>query len=397
MQSAILVGWAWSATIAFAATSQHETVKMDLITASYIATDPDREPALLAENIAREQSLELIRSLIPDFIAERLLGRVLAVTKVDHRRWRLDIAYPAGLASGQIGQLLQLIYGNVSFYPRIRLVALLLPEALLETLPGPIGGLPAIRRMIQVPNRTLLMTVLKPRGSAPESLAKLALEFARGGGDLIKDDQNLVEADIAEFKRRVGACAEAVDRAAQETGRRSLYLPHVAGSGDHLRRQLDAVLALGLSGVVLCAWVMGLETAATAARERGLMWLSHPAMAGSFTEAADRGIATSVLLGTLTRLAGADISIFPGSGGRLQTAEADEVPATCRALTAPMGPITAVLPCFGGGKTLDQVAMAAKTHGQDCAVLVGGDIIRRGARIRHDVSAAINILEDSKN
>ncbi|MGY6553245.1 MAG: RuBisCO large subunit C-terminal-like domain-containing protein [Wenzhouxiangella sp.] len=370
---------------------------MDLITASYIATAPDRDPEVLAENIAREQSLELTRSLIPDAIAERLLGRVLAVEALDEQRWRLDIGYPAELASGQIGQLLQLVYGNVSFYPRIRLIDLVLPDELLQALPGPIGGLPAIRRMIEVHERALLMTVLKPRGSAPETLAQLALAFARGGGDLIKDDQNLVEVDLAEFRHRISVCAGAVEQAAQEGGRRCLYLPHAAGSGDHLRRQLDIVAELGLAGVVLCTWIMGLESAASAARDHGLMWLAHPAMAGSFTEPSDRGVATPVLLGSLTRLAGADISVFPGSGGRLQTAHSDEIKATCRALSAPLGPIASALPCFGGGKTLDQVADVAQTYGPDCAVLVGGDIVARGSRIDRDVAKVIARLENATN
>jgi len=362
---------------------------LDLIKASYVTTAPDRDPEVLAENIAREQSLELTRGLIPEGIAERLLGRVLEVVRIDQQHWRLDIGYPAELASGQVGQLLQLLYGNVSFYPRIRLSGLALPPAMLNVLPGPLGGLPKIRDWIGVSDRALLMTVLKPRGSEPEKLADLALAFARGGGDLIKDDQNLVEAGLAAFQHRVSLCARAVDQAAQETGRRCLYLPHAAGSGEHLKRQLDLVVELGLKGVVLCPWVMGLETAASAARERGLMWLSHPAMAGSFTEPEDRGIATPVLLGTLVRIAGADISIFPGSGGRIQTSQGQDIEATCRALTEPLGPMPATLPCFGGGKTLEQAPKAAARHGRDCALLVGGDLIGRGATVQQDVAATI--------
>ncbi|MEE4638679.1 MAG: RuBisCO large subunit C-terminal-like domain-containing protein [Wenzhouxiangella sp.] len=363
-----------------------------MIRAVYQATAADRDPEVLAENIAREQSLELTRALIPEAIAERLLGRVLDVAPLADDCWRLEIGYPAELASGQAGQLLHLIYGNISFYPRIRLVGLDLPDGLLARLPGPIGGLPAIRAWTGVAERALLMTVLKPRGSDPSVLADLALAFARGGGDLIKDDQNLVEDDIAAFGRRVGACAAAVDRAAHETGRRCLYLPHVAGSGDHLRRQLDIVRELKLGGVVLCTWVMGLETAATAARERDLMWLSHPAMAGAFTEPPATGIASAVLLGTMVRVAGADVSIFPGRGGRIHSGRSDDESATCRALTAPLGPIKATLPCTGGGKTLEQAALTARDQGPDCAILVGGDLIARGDRITADTAAAVAAL-----
>ncbi len=367
---------------------------MELIKAVYQATDPDRDPQVLAENIAREQSLELTRALIADDIAERMLGRVLDVVALDNNRWRLVIGYPAELASGQSGQLLHLLYGNVSFYQRIRLTDIELPAALLDRLPGPSAGLPGIRAWTGAVNRALLMTVLKPRGSSPEVLAAQALAFARGGGDLIKDDQNLVEDCIDTFRQRVSACAQAVDRAAQETGRRCLYLPHVTGSGEHMSRQLDIVAGLGLGGVVLCTWIMGLETAATAARSRGLMWLSHPAMAGALTEPEQTGVASRVLLGTLARVAGADISIFPGHGGRIQSGRASDESATCRALTEVLGNIKPALPCTGGGKTLEQAPLTARMQGPDCAVLVGGDLIARGSRITADTRAVIAALND---
>lgn len=366
---------------------------MELIRAIYQSKSPDRDPEILAENIAREQSLELTRGLIPDAIAERLLGRVLKVSPLCEQRWHLEIGYPAELASGQCGQLLHLLYGNISFYPRVRLIDLQLPDSLLKRLPGPLAGLPGIRAWTGVTDRALLITVLKPRGSAPDVLAKQALAFSRGGGDLIKDDQNLVEEDIGAFRRRVSACAHAVEQAAQDTGRRCLYLPHVAGSGPHLSRQLDVVSELGLGGVVLCTWVMGLETAATAARERGLMWLSHPALAGALTEPQDTGIATPVLLGTLARAAGADISIFPGRGGRIHSGRDDDETATCRALTEPLGNMKPALPCTGGGKTLAQAPLTAKAQGTDCAILVGGDLIARGASIQADTEATIAALE----
>lgn len=362
---------------------------MNLINATYIATRPDRDPEVLAENISREQSLELLRELIPETIAERLLGRVLSVERIDEERWQLDIGYPAELASGQIGQLVHLLYGNVSFYPRIRLTGLALPTTLLTAFPGPRAGIGGIRRWIGVPDRALLMTVLKPRGSAPEHLAELALRFARGGGDILKDDQNLVERDIQIFMQRITLCAQSIEIALEITGRRCLYLPHVTGSGSFLHRQLEAVAELGLPGVVVCPWVMGLETAASAAREFDLMWLAHPALAGSFTEPVDCGIASEVLLGTLVRLAGADISIFPGAGGRIRSVRADDQAATSRALTDPLGDLYPTLPCTGGGKTLEQAAESARQLGPDAAILVGGDLLARGDDMERAVRETI--------
>ncbi|QOC21303.1 hypothetical protein IC757_09570 [Wenzhouxiangella sp. AB-CW3] len=366
-----------------------------LIKATYMATRPDRDPELLAENIAREQSLELTRSLIPDDIARRLLGRVLAVEPTDEQRWRLIIGYPVELASQQVGQLLHLVHGNVSFYPRIRLAGLELPPELLCTLPGPMAGLPGVRSWTGIRSRALLMTVLKPRGSTPKSLAGLAGAFASAGGDLVKDDQNLVEHDLDQFRDRVMLCAQAIEKAQDKTGRACLYLPHVAGSGSHLERQLEYVARLGLGGVVMCPWVLGLETAATRAREHGLMWLAHPALAGSLTEPEDTGVSSAVLLGTLVRAAGADISIFPGRGGRIQSRHDDDEAATCHTLTQPLGPLHPTLPCLGGGKTLAEAPDTAQRLGNDCAVLVGGDVIAQGDNLAVKLKETIERLEQT--
>jgi ribulose-bisphosphate carboxylase large chain len=363
-----------------------------MIKARYLASRPDGDPKALAEAVAREQSLEIVPELIPDAIRRDYLGRVLDVTEVDDGRWLLEIGYPERLASAQIGQLLHLVYGNVSFYPRVRLVDLELPDSLLDALPGPLGGLPGIRQIIGVPDRALLMTVLKPRGSSPAFFAELALRFAAGGGDLLKDDQNLVESDLSDFTSRITKVAQSIDKSADLNGRRCLYLPHVAGSGDHLERQLDAVSQAGLSGVVLCPWVMGLESASSAARSRGLMWLAHPAVAGTFTEPAETGIATEILLGALVRAAGADISIFPGRGGRIQSSH-DDVAATCAALTRPWAALAPTLPCTGGGKRLDDVEPAARERGQDFAVLVGGDLLRQADGMQTATNEAVRGLE----
>ncbi len=362
---------------------------MPHIEAVYLATCPETDPEALAEAIAREQSLEILPELIPADIARDFLGRVIEVRQADEQRWHLTIAYPERLASAQLGQLLHLVYGNVSFYPRIRLIDIRLPDSLLGQFSGPIGGVQGVRSHIDIDDRALLLSVLKPRGSSPEFLAELAFRFASGGGDILKDDQNLVETDLDTFQNRVRACAEAIDRAAQASGRRCLYLPHVAGSGSHLHQQLDAVHRLRLTGVVLCPWVMGLEHAATAARDHELMWLAHPAMAGAFTQPTDTGIAPEIVFGSLPRLAGADLVIYPGSGGRISTGDDGTAVRIHRKLLEDQRRLRPSLPCSGGGKTLDDASEAAARHGIDCAVVVGGDLLRHNENLSDKTRLAI--------
>ncbi len=368
---------------------------MSFIEAEYLATRPEQDPAGLAEAIAREQSLEILPELIPADIARDCLGQVRHVRQVGDHCWSLGIAYPAHLASDQVGQLLQLLYGNVSFYPRIRLDRISLPDSLLAHLPGPLGGIELVREHTGVSDRALLIGVLKPRGSSTEFLSDLAYRYALAGGDILKDDQNLVEKHPSVFRERIERCAQAVDQAAQETGKRCLYLPHVAGSGAHLQRQLEAVGEQGLAGVVFCPWVMGLEHAATAARDHGLMWLAHPAMAGACTQPMQTGIAAEIIFGQLPRLAGADMVIYPGSGGRISLGDPATEASIHQALLEKNDWHLRSLPCTGGGKTLNDLPDVTARHGKDCAIVVGGELLQHRQQLGTAVRDAVCRLQSS--
>ena len=73
----------------------------------------------------------------------------------------------------------------------------------------------------------------------PAELAQLAHTFAAAGIDVIKDDHGLANHDFCPFEERVTACLAAVARAADETGRRALYVPNLIGTPDTIAAQLD--------------------------------------------------------------------------------------------------------------------------------------------------------------
>jgi ribulose-bisphosphate carboxylase large chain len=137
---------------------------------------------------------------------------------------------------------------------------------------------------------------------------------------------------------------------------------------------------------------MGLETAATAASDDGLRWLAHPAGAGVYTEPDEMGVAAHLVFGTLTRLAGADLCIYPGSGGRISTQGGDE-DRIARSLTGPLAGHKATLPCTGGGKSLAQAPEVAAVLGPDCAIVVGGDLLRLGPMMEDGVRSTIERLK----
>lgn len=330
-----------------------------------------------ARAIAFEQTVELPEAQVTERrILDAVVGRIEGIAPDPEFPGcrRVHIAYPAALASEQIGQLFNLLYGNVSMYPGVRLLDATLPGQLLRALPGPRYGVSGLRRLTGVYGRPLLATATKPRGATVEVLAGIVHDFALGGGDIVKDDQNLVDATFDDFRHRVEACAAAVERANAATGRRCLYLPHLAGRDEDLERAAAFVSARGLAGALVCPLVLGLDRARALAARYNLLMMAHPALSGAYTNGVAEGIAHSFLLGTLFRLAGADVSVFPSPGGRFAVSEAD-CAAIAQALAAPLGGLAAALPAPAGGLRLELVPGLARLYGADAVFLVGGALL----------------------
>ncbi|HEY5701223.1 MAG TPA: RuBisCO large subunit C-terminal-like domain-containing protein [Gammaproteobacteria bacterium] len=359
------------------ATTKGETAKgtagaAGRVTVTYRLGGDTTIAAMLARNIAYEQTVELPEAQVSEDIRERVVGRVedvcpdpsVAGTSL------AVISYDASLAGPHLSQLLNLIFGNASIFPGVRLLSLSLPDSVTETLNGPRFGVDGVRALTGVWNRPLLATALKPRGASHAQLAALAHGFAMGGGDIVKDDQNLAD-DFETFKLRMEACRSAVNEANDKTGRRTLYFPHLAAPASELERYLDFIALSEIKGVLVCPMILGLETTRWISEQYPLVVMAHPALTGSYTNSETQGIEHGLLLGTLFRLAGADLSIFPNVGGRFSFSRA-ECLAICEGLRAPLGSLATAWPAPGGGMTLDAMENMCADYGADTVFLVGG-------------------------
>lgn len=347
--------------------------------------DPADAPARVAA-LCVEQTIEFPADLVPDDdIRGQIIGRVESLQPVGLLVTRAVVSYAVETTGFELPQLLNVLWGNSSILPGIRLVDVELPDALLARFPGPRFGLAGLRTLFDAPTRPLLATALKPMGMSPERLAAAAYELAIGGIDMIKDDHSLADQEFAPFRERVRAVADAVRRANDDSGHRSVYMPSINAPYDQLAARVELALDAGAGALLVLPGLTGFDQMRHLAATTGVPIMGHPAFLGSFSAAPHGGIAHHTLYGTVMRLAGADLSVYPNYGGRFSFSR-EECRAIAGALTAPLGDLRPACPAPGGGMTLARVPELLEFYGSDVTLLIGGDLFR-GERLATTAAA----------
>jgi S-methyl-5-thioribulose 1-phosphate isomerase len=346
----------------------------------------------VARDLTIEQTVEIPEGCYSERIEQDVVSRIESLEPGDGDRWQLVVSVASELVGGSIGQLLNILFGNISLLRRLRLTAVEWPAEVLDEFPGPSFGIEGLRELCGVPRRPLLCTAVKPVGKSVPELAADCYAFARGGADLIKDDHSLADQASAPFAERVARCQEAVARANRETGGRTHYLPNLPGDPGRLVERLAWVRRMGCAGVMVSPLLYGLEATAHLARGRDLAILGHPTFSGAFFDD-DHGIARDILFGQIYRLLGCDGVIYVNVGGRFSWT-LDQCQAVNRALRAPLPGIRAAFPVPAGGVQAHEVGRHLERYGADTMILIGGSLYQSGdleratARLRDSLEAS---------
>jgi ribulose-bisphosphate carboxylase large chain len=323
-----------------------------------------------------EQTIEFPVDLVPDDdIQHELVGRVEALDTVGADRVRAVVSYAVETTGFELPQLMNVLWGNSALLSGIRLVDFTLPDSLLQRFEGPSFGIPGLRKFFDAPTRPLLATALKPMGLSAERLAAEAYGLALGGIDMIKDDHSLANQEFAPYAERVQRCAEAVAKANARTGLNAVYMPSVNAPYDQLDSRVAAALDAGAGALLVLPGITSFDQMRHLAATVKVPIMGHPAFLGTYSASPTSGIAHGKVYGTLMRLAGADLSIYPNYGGRFSFSR-DECRDVARSLTEPLGDLAPAFPSPGGGMTLDRVAEIVDFYGNDVALLIGGDLHR---------------------
>ncbi|HUJ18794.1 MAG TPA: RuBisCO large subunit C-terminal-like domain-containing protein [Nitrospirota bacterium] len=351
----------------------------DRFSVTYRIFGSEKEARLKAEDICIEQTVEFPADEVPEgVIRDHVFGRIESFKPSGQDGYEAVISYAVEITAGELTQLLNVVFGNSSIKPGIRVEHLELPPCLFKSFKGPRFGRQGLREILKVPRRPLLSTAVKPMGLSCAELADLAYRFALGGMDMIKDDHGLTDQCCSPFEERVKRCAEAVQRANRETGFSSIYIANVTAPQREVLKRAKMAKNAGAGGIMVAPGLVGMDLMRELADDDsvGLPILTHPALQGSFVTGPN-GIAHGVIFGQLARLAGADATIFPNFGGRFSFSR-EECRAIVEASQEPMGNLRSIFPAPGGGMSLDRVPEMLETYGRDLIFLIGGGLFKHG-------------------
>lgn len=323
------------------------------------------------DGICLEQSVELPRSVLSGEIETKVVGKLSSRKQLDDSLYDISISWPVENVGGDISQFLNILYGNISLQSGIRITGVeweQLPENLFG---GPAFGIGKLRELYGIEDRALSGTSLKPLGTDAYGIGRLCYQFAAGGLDVIKDDHGVTNQSYAPFEERLTYCVQGIREAAEETGHRAYYFPHITALAAEAVKRYEKAAELGADGVLICPHIAGMETMHQLARkDLPLPIIAHPAFSGGLTTNEKQGLTPDFLYGELWRALGADFVVYPNTGGRFSFS-VEECKAINEGARSEKLPFYSAFPMPGGGMKRSNIPSWLDTYGPDTVFLLG--------------------------
>ena len=290
----------------------------------------------------------------------------------------IKIAYPIELFEpSNMPNVLSSVAGNVfglKALKNLRLLDIEFPNQLLNSFKGPAFGIAGIRKLLKIPKRPLVGTIIKPKlGLETKDHAKVAYEAWLGGCDVVKDDENLSSQSFNPFEERLAQTLESRDKAQEETNERKVYMINVTAETQMMLKRAQAVVDQGgeyiMVDILTCGW-----SALQTLRDQNFKLVIHAHRAGhaAFTKNPLHGIAMKPIA-TVARMIGVDQLHVGTVVGKMSETKA-EVIENIGACKAEMGLLKSVLPVASGGLHPRLVPALMETFGNDFVIQAGGGI-----------------------
>ena len=288
------------------------------------------------------------------------------------------IAYPIGLFElSNMPNILSSVAGNVfglKALLNLRLCDIAFPSELAKSFKGPRYGIDGIRKLLQVPQRPLVGTIIKPKlGLKTADHARVAYEAWAGGCDVVKDDENLSSQEFNSFEDRIVETLEGRDQAEAETGEKKVYMANITAETDLMLKRAEFVQDQGgeyvMVDILTCGW-SALQTLRN--QDFNLVIHAHRAGHAAFTKNPKHGIAMRAIA-IVARIIGVD-QLHVGTVVGKMSETKEEVLENIDALKMDLHGLNRVMPVASGGLHPRLIPALIETFGNDVVIQAGGGI-----------------------
>lgn len=224
-------------------------------------------------------------------------------------------------------------------------------------------------------DRPLVMSIFKGViGRDLDYLKEQLRQQALGGVDLIKDDEILFENPLTPFEERIKVGREVLDEVFEQTGHKALYAVNLSGKTFELKEKAKRAVELGADVLLFNVFAYGLDVLQSLAEDEevSIPIMAHPAVSGAFTSSSLYGFSSSLLLGKLVRLAGADFTLFPSPYGSVALDRGEALKISEDSLSEDQHKQTFPVPSAGIHPGL--VPLLVRDFGIDCVINAGGGV-----------------------
>ncbi len=285
----------------------------------------------------------------------------------------VQLAFPIHAWGDNIPMMLLAIAGNCFAYSQnIMLTDVFIGKNLLKKFQGPKFGVDGIRELTGVKERPLSLHIIKPKmGMTPEQTANQVAMTAEGGADMVKDDEMLGDAYNNTMEQRLPKVMEVINRAADKTGKKMIYLCSITDEPGKMRDKAKKAIELGANGLLVTYSAgLGALRELTSDPDINVPVMLH----ASHMIAMMKQIAWPVLA-KLCRLCGADLMLTPTMWSSIPMVSMEEGLRTSFQKLAPWGDIkrTFPMPCAGVYPGLAEVIIGE--YGKDIIIPAGGGML----------------------
>jgi ribulose-bisphosphate carboxylase large chain len=342
----------------------------------------------VSEEVAGESSIGTWTNIgtMKKSIAKKLSPKIYYISE---KSKTVRIAYPIELFElGNVPEIISSIGGNIYGMKSVKGLLwedLKIPEKMLRSFKGPKYGINGLRRIMKIPNRPFLGTIIKPKvGLNEKEHAKVAYEAWIGGCDLIKDDENLTSQSFNHFKKRFLLTIKACRKAEKETGEKKVYLINCTAETEEMKKRIKFVEKNKGNYIMLDILTLGWGALQTARNFTKLPIHAHRAGHAMFDRNPNHGMSMEVIA-EFARMIGVDTLHIGTIYGKMTGSKSEVMhiekeieeqftPQTKKNLEQKWHNIKPVLGVASGGVYPGIVDKMIKAMGNNIVIQAGGGI-----------------------